>query len=169
MDRCSSRRPVVDCKEGNSRDELCRSAMYLSAYIFSFARKGLPDQVARSSQRKGAQSMSTQAHSILCTGQPSFIPNKRPYTSFSDRTGDNVDKSTVLRKNFHPPGVFLEKRDRPEPPARRRGPTLWIARDDPEDWHKYCIERVIGGIETGFSGFSGWDSPASPVTTPSGK
>ncbi len=76
---------------------------------------------------------------ILRTGQPSFTPNKRPYTSFSDRTGDNVDKSTVLRKNFHSSGVSLEKRDMLGQPARRREAMRRIVRDKPGDWHKYCI------------------------------
>lgn len=106
---------------------------------------------------------------ILWTGQPSFIPNKRPYTSFSDRTGDNVDKSTVLRKNFHSPGTSQEKTGPLGCPASRREPKRPIVGNASGDWHGYCIERVIGGIETGFPVFSGWDSPASPVTTSSGK
>lgn len=62
--------------------------------------------------------------------------------------------------------------------ARRRSPGLRTgpaSQDLPErtgavDWHSYCIEHVIRGDGSELSsGFSGWDSPESPVTTSSGK
>lgn len=143
-----TRQPAVDCTVGSCRDEWCRSARYLSASFFSFAHKDCCSATPGHPQRKGA--LQTSVPPLMpCAGQPSFTPNKRPLAGFLDRTGDNVDKSTVLRKNFHSPGVFLESGERSARSARTHAPRWQTVEEVSEDWYRYCIERMIGGIETG--------------------
>lgn len=164
--------PAAGCTEGNDRDEKLRSTMYLSAYIFSFARE--PGRHVRPDRQRDQRARRTTDECLAPltprTGRPASIPNKRAYTRFSERTGDNADKSAVPRKKFHSTGMVLASEETPARPAKRADRPGPPERTGIVGWHGYCTEHVIRGDRSEFSsGFSGWDLPGSPVTTSSGK
>jgi hypothetical protein len=61
---------------------------------------------------------------------------------FSERTGDNADKSAVPRKIFHAMGRLLEKQKMSGRPEKRPEWTGLAERTETVDWHSSCTENV---------------------------
>lgn len=79
------------------------------------------------------------------TDRPVSIPNKRAYTRFSERTGDNADNSAVPRKNFHSTGSVFTRKEIPGWPVKRPERMDLPGRTGTVDWHGYCTVHVIRG------------------------
>jgi hypothetical protein len=74
-----------------------------------------PGKITSETNERGIEPTGKTLPVIPLTHRPTSKLNKRRETKFSEKTGDNVDKSTVQRKNFQSIGKNKQKKENPRP------------------------------------------------------